>query len=174
MGRWRTHVETWLAADRDGQDEAADAALGRMFAALPGVEPSPAFVARTVKAAWAARARQRRLAAWAAAAAAVLIVGTAGVVLYTAIDGRTAWLVLTTAASLASSSALWLVSVGVAATGWWATAADAGVAIAAAMARPYSMAALVAVEVVAAAAFVMLHRLLRSDVELRTPRAYCF
>ena len=174
MGRWRTHVETWLAAEQDGRDDAAEAAFDRVFAAVPGVEPSPAFVARTVEAAWAARGRRRRLAILtAAAAAALVVVGTSGVVLYTALDGRAAWL-LTTAASLASSSVRWLLSAGVTGTGWWAAVADAGLIIAAAIARPYSMAVLTAIELVAAAALVMLHRLLRSDIELRTPRAYCF
>jgi len=173
MGRWRTHVETWLAAEQDGRDDAAEAAFDRVFAAVPGVEPSPAFVARTVEAAWAARGRRRRLAILTAAAAAVLVVGTSGVMLYTALDGRVAWL-LTTAASLASSSVLWLLSAGVTGTAWWAAAADAGLMIASAIARPYSMAALTAIELVAAGALVMLHRLLRSAIELRTPRAYCF
>jgi len=174
MGRWRTHVETWLLAEQDGRDEAAEAAFDRAFAAFPSVAPSPAFVARTVEAAWAARVRRRRLTVLATAAAAGLVLATSAVVLYAALDGGTTWFILTTAASLTSAAVIGVLSAGVTAAGWWAAGADAALTIVSAIGRPYSLAALTAIEVVAAIAFVMLHRLLRSDIEVRTPRAYCF
>lgn len=173
MGRWRTHAEAWLAAERHDQDEAAEAAFDRVFRALPAVEPSPAFVSRTAEAAWAARVRRQRLAGAAAAAAAVLVAATAAVVLYAAFGGRLAWL-LTTSAALASSALLSLVAAGVTLAGWWSEAAGAGRTIAAAVVSPYSVAALMAIELVAVAALVLLHRLLRSEVEFRRPQAFCF
>lgn len=173
MGRWRTHVETWLAAEQQGQDDAADAAFGRVFATLPAVEPSPAFVARTVEAAWAVAARRRRMAILAVAAAALLAIGASGVVLSLALDGGVAQL-LTIATALASASLLSLLTAGATLAGWSAATVDAGAVVATVIGNPYSMAALTAIELVAAAVLVMLHRLLRSDVEWRTPRAYCF
>jgi len=173
MGRWRTHTEGWLAAEHRGEDEAADAAFGRVFQALPAVEPSPAFVSRTAEAAWAVRGRRRWLAGAAAAAAAVLVVATAAIVLYAAFGGRLAWL-LTTTVTLASTAGVSLIGAGVAAAGWWSAAAAAGRAVATAVASPYSVAALMAIELVAVAALVLLHRLLRSEVEFRSPQAFCF
>lgn len=173
MGRWRTHAEAWLAAERHDQDEAAEAAFGRVFQALPAVAPSPAFVSRTAEAAWAARIRRQQLVGAVAAVAAVLVAATAAVVLYAAFGGRLAWL-LTTTAALASSAVLSLVAAGVTVAGCWSDAADAGRTIAAAVANPYSVAALMAIELVAVAALVLLHRLLRSEVEFRSPRSFCF
>lgn len=173
MGHWRTYTEAWLAAERHGQDEAAEAAFGRVFPALPAVEPSPAFMSRTVDAAWAARVRRQQLVGAAAAAAAVLVAATTAVVLYTAFGGRLAWL-LTTTAALASSAMLSLVAAGVTVAAWWSDAANAGRAIETVVASPYSVAALMAIELVAVAALVLLHRLLRSKVEFRSPQAFCF
>jgi hypothetical protein len=173
MGRWRTDTDAWLAAEQEGRDETADAALNRVLTALPAIEPSPAFAARAAEAAWAASTRRRRLIGLAAAAAAVVLAATVAVVVYTALGGRVAWL-LTTTATAASGAALSLLAAGVTLAGWWSAAATAGRTIATAVATPYSVAALVAIELVAGAALVMLHRLLRSEVELRTPRAYCF
>ena len=173
MARWRTQTEHWLAAERDGQDETAETAFQQLFEVLPGVEASPSFASRAAEAAWAARLRRRRMAGLAAAAAAVLIPGTAGLTLYALFDVGTAWLLATTAA-LASSAMLSLLGAGVTLAGWWSATAGAGTTIVAAMANPYGVGALVAIEAVAAAALLMLHRLLRSEVELRGPRAFCF
>jgi hypothetical protein len=166
-------VETWLAAEQQDRDDAADAAFGHVFAALPAVEPSPAFVSRTVEAAWAVGARRRRAAILAIAAAALLVIGASGVVLSVALDGGVAQL-LTVATALASASLLSLLSAGATLAGWSAAAVDVGAVVATVIGNPYSMAALTAIELVAAAVLVMLHRLLRSEVEWRTPRAYCF
>jgi hypothetical protein len=173
MARWRTPVETWLEAEQDGREDAAEAAFDHVFAALPAVEPSPAFVARASEAAWAAAGHRRRMAGLAATAAAVLVVGASAAVLYVAFDGRTAWL-LAAAASLASGAVLSLVTAGATVASWWSIGADAGLALATAIANPYSVVALAAIELVAIAALVMLHRLLQSDVEIRAPRAYCY
>jgi hypothetical protein len=173
MGRWRTHLQTWLAAEQQGRDDAADAAFGHVFAALPAVEPSSAFVARTVEAAWTAGARRHRVAPLAVAAAALLIVGASGVVLSLALDGGAVRL-LAIAAAAASASLLSLLTAGATLAGWSAAALDAGTVVAAAIGNPYSVAVLAAIELIAAAVLVMLHRLLRSEVGWRTPRAYCF
>jgi hypothetical protein len=172
MGRWRTHLETWLAAEREDRDKAADAAFADLFEALPTLEPSPAFVARTVDAAWA-RAHRRWVVRLAVAAAAVLVLGASGIALYMAINGGASWL-LTTSASVVSGSLLSLLTAGATLVGWSTATVGAGSVVAAAIANPYGVAALTAIELVAAAVLFMLHRLLRSDVEFRAPRAYCF
>jgi hypothetical protein len=172
MGRWRTHAEAWLAAEERGHDEAAEAALEPVFAALPAVEPSAAFVARAVEAAWAARRRRARLVALGSAAAAVVFAATGVIVLSAVLGGRAAWL-LPVAASAASGIVLSLLSAGVTAAGWWSAAADAGLALAAAFSNPYGVAALTVVELVAVGALAALHRLLRSEVDFRVPHAYC-
>lgn len=173
MGRWQTHVETWLSAEQQGRDEAAEAAFDRVFRALPAVELSPAFVSRTAEAAWAARVRRRRLAGAAAASAAILVVAAAAFVAYTAFGGRMAWL-LTTAVTVASGAALSLLGGAVTIAGWWSAAAGAGRTLTVAVVDPYSVAAVMASELVAVAALALLHRLLRSEVEFRSPRAFCF
>ena len=174
MGRWRIQLETWLTAEQESRDDAAEAAFAEVFAALPPSEPSPAFVARTVEAAWAARAaRVRRHWVTALSAAAALLVCTSGVAVYMLLNGGAARL-LTVAMALASGSLRSLVTAGATLAGWFATAVDTGAVVATAISNPYSVAALTAIELVAAALLVVLHRLLRSDVEWRTPRAYCF
>jgi hypothetical protein len=173
MGRWRKHLETWLAAEQEDRDDAAEAAFADVFTALAPLEPSPPFVAQTVEAAWAARGRRRWVTGLAVAATAMLLVGASGIALYVAIGGG-AMRLLTRATALASSSLLSLLTAGATLAGWSATAVDAGTVVATAIANPYSVAALTAIELVAAAVLVVLHRLLRADVEWRTPRAYCF
>jgi hypothetical protein len=173
MAPWRTHVETWLEAEQAGRDDAAEAALDHVFAALPAVEPSPDFVARASETAWAAAGHRRRMVGLAATVAAVLVVGASAAGLYVAFDGRIAWL-LAAAASLASGAVLSLVTAGATVAGWWSISADAGLALATAIANPYSVVALATIELVAIAALVTLHRLLQSDVEIRAPRAYCY
>lgn len=173
MGRWRTHTDAWLVAEQEGRDEAAEAAFDRVLGALPAIEPSPVFAARVAEAAWAARARRRRLVGLAAATAGVALVAATAVVVYAASGGRVAWL-LTATATAASGAVVSLLAAGVTLAGWWSAAAGTGRSLVTAVASPYSLAALVAIELIAVGALVMLHRLLRSEVELRTPRAYCF
>lgn len=173
MGRWRTHVETWLKAEQQGADDAADAAFGHVFATLPAVEPSPAFVARTVEAAWAAAGARRPVVPLAVAAAALLVAGASGVVLSLALAGGAARL-LTLATALSSASLLSLLTAGTTLAGWSAAVLDAGTVVAAAIGNPYGVAALTAIELVAAAVLLLLYRLLRSGVEWRAPRTYCF
>jgi hypothetical protein len=73
-----------------------------------------------------------------------------------------------------SGSLLSLLTAGATLVGWSTATVGAGSVVAAAIANPYGVAALTAIELVAAAVLFMLHRLLRSDVEFRAPRAYCF
>ena len=40
----RKQLERWLAEEERGHDEAADTAFAQLFAAVPRVEPHPAFV----------------------------------------------------------------------------------------------------------------------------------
>ncbi|MBI3047099.1 MAG: hypothetical protein HYY76_02200 [Acidobacteria bacterium] len=179
MGRWRTDTEDWLRAEQEGPEEVADAAFAQVFTALPTLQPSPAFVARTVEAAWEARARRRQVAGLAAAAAVLAAVATT-VVLYAVFGARVGWL-LTTIAAVASGSVLSLLGAALTAAEWWkatvaagSTAVAAGSTAIAALAGPYSVAALAVVELVAAAALYLLHRLLQSDAAVRSPRAFCF
>jgi len=51
--------QRWLAAERDNDDAAADAAFARLLSQLPRVEANPDFAARTARAAWHVRARAR-------------------------------------------------------------------------------------------------------------------
>lgn len=173
MGRWRTETENWLASEAHGHDEVADAAFGHVFRALPTVEPSPGFVARAVEAASLAHARRRRVVRVMAAAAASLLAAAAATVLYVVLATIGGWLLTTTAAA-ASGAVLSLVAAALTIVEWWAATADAGSTIAAVVANPYSLGALVAIELVAAAALYTLHRLLRSDIEVHSPGALCF
>jgi hypothetical protein len=172
MGRWRTETERWLSSEQHGQAD-ADEAFARVFAALPAIEPAASFVSQAVEAAWLARARRRRIAAIAAAAAAVLLAAIGGTVVYVlfgAVGGR----LLTTAAAVVSGSVVSALTTLVTGVEWWSATAQAGSAVARLIARPQGLAALVATELVGAAALYMLHRMLRSDVSFRNPRAFCF
>ncbi|OFW02408.1 MAG: hypothetical protein A3I61_13140 [Acidobacteria bacterium RIFCSPLOWO2_02_FULL_68_18] len=171
MGRWRTDTDDWLNAEQQGPDEAAEAALARVFATVPTLQPSPAFVTRTAEAAWTARTR-RRQSAGLAAAAAVLAAAAGAVVAYAVFGTRVGWL-MTTAAAVASGSVLSLVSGTLTAAEWWSAAAAAGRTAVSAVVSPFSVAALGMVGLVAAAALYLLHRLLRSDVVVRRPGAIC-
>lgn len=173
VGWWRRQAEQWLSSEQEGLDEAADEAFARLFAALPAGRPSDAFVQRAVDAAWLARARRRRIVALTALAASVGLAVASGTVAYVVFGAAGGWL-LTTATAVASGSVISTLTTAIAAVEWWSVAARAGSTVARLVSRPQAVAALAATELVGAAALYMLHRLLRSDVCVRSPRAFCF
>src|SRR5690349_22173516 len=75
----RKQLDAWLMAEQGGEDDAADAALAHLFAAVPKMQPRTAFVEHTVITAWRWRARRRRLVAGAWAAVAALIIASAAI-----------------------------------------------------------------------------------------------
>ena len=149
-------------------EDAADAAFSRLFSALPAVEPSADFVQRTVDAAWEARARRRafRVAASVAAAAVLAF----GVLLATV--GAPGWLVLTSA-RIAAGSVMAVVWSATAAAEFWTLTMRAGTAFAGVVVMPQTVAVLVAIELVGAAALYSLHRLLRADIRFRNSGPIC-
>lgn len=168
MTDWRRDAEMWL--EREGQDDkAAEVAFGQMCAALPPVEPSPGFAARTAAAAWSARARRRRLAAAAYAAAVASVAGAAALVVA---FGAPGWLLLTGARIAASALMTLLLSAATLAE-VWTSMAGGGTAVARVLVMPQGVAALVTVELVGAAALYALHRLLRDDVRFRNTGPLC-
>ena len=149
-------------------EDAADADFSRLFAALPPVQPSADFVQRTVDAAWEARTR-RRAFRFAAAAAAVVVIAF-GVLLAT--TGAPAWLVPTSARVVAGSvmAVLWSAT---AVAEFWTLMVRMGTAIAGLLVMPQSVALLVTIELVGAAALYSLHRLLRADIRFRNSGPMC-
>src|SRR4029079_4409009 len=75
----RKQLDAWLMAEHGGEEDAADAALAHLFAAVPKVQPRSAFVEQTVITAWRWRARRRRLLAGAWTAAATLVIAGAAI-----------------------------------------------------------------------------------------------
>lgn len=151
-------------------DEAVDAAFSRLFSTLPQVEPSAAFVQSTVDAAWAARAARQRWVRWAGAAAAVTVMGVASLV---AMVGAPGWVVLT-AAQFGAGSVMTLVWSATAVAEFWGLMMSAGTAAARVAVMPQSVALLVAIELLGAAALYSLHRLLRADIRFRNSGSMCF
>ena len=69
----RKQLDAWLKAEQSGEEDAADAALTHLFAAVPKVQPRSVFVEQVVTTAWRWRARHRWLVAGVWTAAAVLL-----------------------------------------------------------------------------------------------------
>ncbi len=151
-------------------DDPVDGAFMRLFSTLPLVEPSAGFIQRTVDAAWEAQAARRRWIHWAAAAAVLTVVGSASIV---AMLGAPAWVVLT-AAQAGAGSVMTLVWSATAVAEFWGLMVSAGAAVARVAVMPQSVAALVATELLGAAALYSLHRLLRAEVRFRSSGPLCF
>ena len=168
MDEWQHDAEEWLRHEEHNGD-AAEAAFGRMFAALPPVVPSPGFAQRAATAAWSARIRRRRLVAAGCAAAAVAV--AAGTALMLAV-GAPAWLLLAgTHIAGNSLTALLFSAVGVA--GIWTEMIRVGGALAQVLVMPQSIAALIAIESIGIVALYSLQRLLRADVKMRGQGLVC-
>ena len=156
--------------DDDQVDAATDTAFRRLFSTLPPVEPSAGFIQRTVDAAWEARAARRRWVRWASATAVLAVVGSASVV---AMLGAPSWVVLA-AAQIGTGSVMTLVWSATAVAEFWGLMMGAGTAVARVAVMPQSLAALVATELLGAAALYSLHRLLRADVRFHSSGPLCF
>jgi hypothetical protein len=153
----RTHLERWLGAEESGQDDAADEALVHLFAAIPKVEPTPAFVQQAVAAAWQWRARRRRLvvSAW----AAMLVLVLAGVAIAYFASPRLATAGVKALAFASSHAVPWLVAYATVAMNWWWTLAHVGGVVASALVTPARAAAVVGVELFGILAFFALQRI---------------
>lgn len=65
MNRNRTYeLEAWLAAEAAGDEDAADAAFGVLFARMPRLHPTPGFAGRVVRAAAPRPARAPAFEVW--------------------------------------------------------------------------------------------------------------
>jgi len=175
MGEWRTHAEQWLSTERqDLDDSEADAAFAEVFAALPGIDPSPDFARRAAEAAWVARRRRRRASVGVALAASVSLLAMTGLAAYVMFGIAAGGWLATTAAMAAAGSAVSMLAAVASGVQWWLATAQAGNSVAAVVAMPQSVAALFMVTVVGVIALLALQRLLQSEPRLRGPGALCF
>jgi hypothetical protein len=159
MDLWRRDAEEWLASEQEGQDDAAEGALTRVFQALPRIEPRADFADQVVRAAWrvkGSRRPTRRLAQLAAA----LLVTVAGVAIgYAALDYAGTW-ILEAVAGAASRGVIrfvGLVRVGVTS---WSVVAGVGNGVGTALATPENATAVLVMELLGILALFGLQRLL--------------
>lgn len=153
----RKQLERWLAEEASGRDEAADAAFAHLFAAVPKVEPNPAFVEQAVTAAWHWRARRRRLVAYAWVATILLV--AAGVAIALLGAPRMAASAIKVFAFVSGRAVPWLVAYTTVAMSWWLTLGHVGSVIASALVTPARVVAVVGVELVGLLAFYALQRI---------------
>jgi hypothetical protein len=161
-------LHDWQTAEITGDNDAADEAFARLYAtAVPRRAPAPAFVAATVQAVASATARDARRARWVRAAlgstAAVVGLG----LLYL---GSGVLLSMFSAAvvgglNLIVSTIVWMAEGGQARTGVWSALGGLGRAAAAFVAEPRVTVVILGFQAVAAAALVVMHRLLGRDRE---------
>lgn len=151
----------WLASEQDGPDDLAEFTFARLMADLPGVEPTPTFVERTVQVAWRRRVRQQRLA-WAARAAAVVLVLAGGVAGLWAVGSA-----VTAAAAdgvvAGVQGLIWTAGAMSDGLRWWAFLQNIGSAVGTAVATPQTTAVLVALELTGAVAVFGIERLLGDE-----------
>ena len=157
-------VERWLAREERGDEQGAESAFAKLFAAVPRIEPLAGFSERVGGAVWRSRQRQR-LMARAARAAALLLALSGGVAAsWMALVSVGPWL-LTSGAAMASGSLAGVmagvVEGAVAGLEWWAAGARAAVVMGETLAHPETAGALLAVEIVGAIALYALHQLTR-------------
>ena len=150
-------LERWLGAEESGRDDAADEALVRVFAAIPKVEATPAFVQQAVTAAWRWRARRRRLvvSAW----AAMLVLVLAGVAMAYVASPRLAAAGVKALAFASGHAVPWLVAYATVSMNWWWTLAHVGGVVASAVMTPARAAAVIGVELFGILAFFALQRI---------------
>ncbi len=155
------HWRDWLEAEEEGRDDLAELTFARLMADLRRVEPSPAFVERAVQAARQRRVRQQRLA-WAARAAAVLVVLVGGgvglFVLGEAVVGAAADGVVAGVQGL-----IWTADAVSGGLRWWSLLEKLGSAVGTAVATPQTTAVLVALALMGAMAVYGIERLLGDE-----------
>jgi hypothetical protein len=152
----RKQLERWLEEEAGGQDEAADAAFAHLFAAVPRIEPTPAFVDRAVTSALRWRTRRRRLMAFAWAALLVLI--TIGVASAYYASPRLAAGAIKGVTFISGHVIPWLVAYTKVAMEWWWTLGRVGTVIVSAVVTPARAVAIVGVELVGILALFALLR----------------
>lgn len=152
----REQLEQWLAEEASGHDEAADAAFAHLFAALPRIEPKPAFVEQAVTSALRWRARRRRLmvVTW---STVVLLVTTGAFVAFYA-SPRLAAAAIKAITFTSSHVIPWLVAYAKVAMEWWWTIGRVGTVIVSAVVTPERAVAIVGVELVGILALFALLR----------------
>jgi hypothetical protein len=157
----RKQVDAWLVAEQGDEEDAADTALAHLFAAVPKVQPSSAFVEQTVTTAWRWRARRRRLVAGAWTAAVALIIASAAIA-YSAspLLGGSA---VKAIAFLTGHIVPWLIAYASVALHGWLTLGHVGAVIASALITPGHVAAVVGVELLGILAFYALHRIASAE-----------
>jgi len=157
----RKQLERWLEAERRGQDDAADEAFLSVFAALPRIEPSPAFAERTMAGVLRWRARRRRLLvlAWAAAA---LIVAAGGLTALLLGPSLAPSIVKNMALGL-SHATPWLIAYAAEAMNLWWAIAGVATAIANALATPPTAGAILGAELIGIFAFFALQRVVGAE-----------
>ena len=153
----RKQLDAWLKAEQGGEEDAADAALAHLFAAVPKVQPRSVFVEQVVTTAWRWRARRQRLlaVAWTAAAALVLAAAAIAYFAYPLLGGS----VVKAIAYLSGHTVPWLIAYASVALHGWLTLGHVGAVIAAALMTPGRVAAVVGVELLGILAFYALHRI---------------
>jgi hypothetical protein len=157
----RKQLDAWLMAEQGGEEDAADAALAHLFAALPRLEPRAVFVEQAVITVWRWRAQRRRLLAVAWTAAAVLVVAAAVAAYFAApVFGRS---VIRAIAFLSGHAVPWLIAYASVALHGWLTLGHVGAVIAAALITPGRVAAVVGVELLGILAFYALHRIASAE-----------
>jgi len=157
----RQQLESWLKAEQGGDEDAADAALTHLFAAVPKVQPRSAFVEQAVSTAWRWRARRRWVVAVAwSAAAALIVAGVVTVFLVSPLFGRS---LVKGLAFVSGHFVPWLVAYASVALHGWLTLGHVGAVIAAALITPGRAAAVVGVELLGIAAFYALHRIANGE-----------
>jgi len=157
MATERRELEHWLVAEQGDLEDAADAALAQLFAAVPRVEPLPAFVHQAVASAWRWRARRRRLVAFAWAASLLLVV--AGAVAFYFASPLVATTAIKTLAFASGRTVPWLIAYTTVAVNGWLTLGHVGTVIASALVTPGRAVAVVGVELVGILAFFALQRI---------------
>jgi hypothetical protein len=157
----RKQVDAWLLAEQGDEEDAAETALAHLFAAVPKVQPSSAFVEQTVTTAWRWRARRRRLVAGAWTAAAALIIASAAIA-YSAspLLGGSA---VKAIAFLTGHIVPWLIAYASVALHGWLTLGHVGAVVASALITPGRVAAVVGVELLGILAFYALHRIASAE-----------
>jgi len=157
----RKQLDAWLTAEQGGDEDAADAALAHVFAAVPKVQPRSVFVEQAVTTAWRWRAgRQRVLVlAWTAAAALVLAVVVFAYSASPLLGGS----IVKAIAYLSGHTVPWLIAYASVALHGWLTLGHVGAVIAAALVTPGRVAAVVGVELFGILAFYALHRIASAE-----------
>jgi hypothetical protein len=157
----RKELDAWLIAEQSGEEDAADAAFAHLFAAVPKIEPRPAFTEQAVVAAWRWRARRRRLYAFAwSAAVAMVLAATATAFVASPLLARSG---IKTIAYLSGHTLPWLVAYASVALHGWLTLAHVGAVIAGALLTPGRVVAVVGVELLGILAFYALQRIASAE-----------